>query len=178
MKSPHRFHTSIPALLILLLSGAQVCAAEVQVRFMHPDTFTDSQLKANFAGPDPVVLQTITNHLQGLAMQCLQGSQTLDVRIHDIDLAGQVEWWHGAGRRDLRVMREVTWPRMELSYVLRDEHGSTLEAREKINDMNYLSNSYAARSASFAGIPLPYERAMLTRWFEMRFCPPGKSRGG
>ncbi|KRB72533.1 hypothetical protein ASE07_27080 [Noviherbaspirillum sp. Root189] len=145
---------------------------------MHPDTFTDSQLKANFAGPDPVVLQTITNHLLGLGTRCLQGSQTLDVEIHDIDLAGQLEWWHGAGGRDLRVMREMTWPRMDVSYVLRGEKGHSSEAREKINDMNYLSNSYAARNATIATIPLPYERAMLTRWFETHFCQPGKSRGG
>lgn len=175
MKSPHRFHTLTPVLLALLLTGAHARAGEIQVRFMHPDTFTDSQLKANFAGPDPVVLQTITNHLQGLARQCLQELQTLDVRIHDIDLAGQVEWWHRAGHRDLRIMREVTWPRMDLSYVLRGEHGGLSEAREKINDMNYLSNSHMARIAT---VPLPYERAMLTRWFETRFCQTGKSHGG
>jgi hypothetical protein len=175
MKSPHRLHRLPPVLFTLLLAGTQVCAGEIQVRFVHPDTFTDSQLKANFAGPDPVVLQTITNHLQGLARQCLQGSQTLDVRIHDIDLAGQVEWWHRAGHRDLRVMREVTWPRIDLSYVLREEHGSSSEAREKISDMNYLSNGYATRIAT---APLPYERAMLTRWFEARFCQSGKSAGG
>ena len=88
MKSPHRLCLLTSA---LVLTGAPAYAGEVHVRSLRPDTFTDSQLKANFVVPDPVVLQAVTNHLQGLAGQCLKGKQTLTVLIHDIDLAGQLK---------------------------------------------------------------------------------------
>ena len=92
----------------------------------------------------------------------------------DVDLAGREEWWHRTGG-DLRVMRDITWPRLVLHYVQRDAAEAVLrQDRERVLDMNYLWRSAYVR---FDSRPLPYERVMLHDWFARRFCPKsGRNR--
>lgn len=141
-------------------------AGKLKVRFIHPERFTDARLNASY-GADARVLRLIEQHLQDLADRCLDPDQELAIQVLDIDLAGRQEWWAYSGARDLRVMREITWPRIEITYSLRRNKDDVVEAKERISDVNYLLNSSSARSDS---MPLPYERAMLTKWFERRFC--------
>ena len=66
-------------------------------------------------------------------------------------------------------MRGVTWPRADLEYLWKDAQGKVLaEQQERVSDMDYLSRSAFVRSD---GDPLVYDKAMLTEWFERRFCP-------
>jgi hypothetical protein len=159
---------SLPAAVLgagLMLASASA-AGEVQVRFVEPERFTDAHLDTHY-GTDIRVLQIIEQHLQGLASRCLGSDQKLEIQVLDVDLAGRQEWWHRAGAYDLRVMREITWPRIDIAYILRREKVGVVEARERISDMNYLWNSAYVRGDS---VPLPYERIMLTNWFERTFC--------
>jgi hypothetical protein len=149
-----------------LMLASTAAAGEFQVRFIDPERFTDARLDAGYAS-SPRVMRIIEQHLQGLANRCLGPGQALEIRVLDIDLAGSQEWWHRSGGSNLRVMREVTWPRIDIAYTLRRANTDVVEARERIRDMNYLWNSTFARGDS---MPLPYERAMLTNWFEERFC--------
>ncbi|TVR63973.1 MAG: DUF3016 domain-containing protein [Candidatus Competibacteraceae bacterium] len=99
--------------------------------------------------------------------RCLADGETLAIEVLDVDLAGRNEWWHRAGH-DLRVMRAITWPRLDLRYVWRDATGTVLqEGRERVTDMDYLRRSARVR---FATVPLPDEQAMLRDWFARRFC--------
>lgn len=150
----------------MLLSSPILFAGETKVSFMEPENFTDARLNRPSGGADRLVLSTMQRHLQQLGERCLPAGETLDIRILDIDLAGQVEWWRGPSGQT-RVMREVTWPRIKLSYALQDETQSGKETQQEISDINYLQESPYVRAES---TPLPYERAMLTRWFEQKFC--------
>jgi len=96
----------------------------------------------------------------------MQGGGAL--KILDVDLAGRSEWWHRSAY-DVRVMRDITWARIEFEFIWRDAQGALLgEGRERVADMSYLW-----RSAYLRHDPdqLPYEKAMLGDWFERRFCP-------
>jgi hypothetical protein len=141
-------------------------AAGLQVQFIEPERYTDAHLDRSY-GTDERVLQIIERHLQGLAGRCLGPGDALQIRVLDIDLAGQQEWWNNAGSYNLRTMREGTWPRISLAYSLGRSNGENTEARERVSDMNYLGNSIHVRAD---GMPLPYERVMLTDWFERKFC--------
>lgn len=158
------FSTAVLAAALLIAAGP--AAAAFQIRFVEPERFTDASLDTGY-GSDARVLRVIEQHLQGLADRCLDPGQTLEIQVLDIDLAGRQEWWNRAGAYDLRVMREITWPRIDIAYALRRDNADVIEAREKISDMNYLLNSAYVRGDS---APLPYERAMLTSWFERKFC--------
>ncbi|MET0961923.1 MAG: DUF3016 domain-containing protein [Noviherbaspirillum sp.] len=147
-----------------------VCAAAaaggVQVRFIDPQHYTDARLDG-YGATDERVLRTLERHLQELGGRCLDAGDTLDIQILDIDLAGQQEWWRRSGARNLRVMRDVTWPRIRLAYALRRADGEIIESRERLSDMNYLWSSAYVRTDS---MELPYERAMLSSWFSQSFC--------
>jgi len=97
----------------------------------------------------------------------LRDGESLDLRVLDVDLAGHNEWWH-PGAYDLRVMRDITWPRLDIEFAWRGAQGEVLgEGRERVSDLNYLWRSAYLRADSD---PLPYERAMLRDWIERRFC--------
>jgi len=150
----------------VLLSSPITCAGETKVSFIEPENFTDARLNRPSGGADRIVLSTMERHLQQLGERCLPAGQSLDVRILDIDLAGQVEWWRGTSGQT-RVMREVTWPRIKLSYALQEGTRPGAGTQQEISDINYFLESAYVRGES---TPLPYERAMLTRWFEQNFC--------
>jgi hypothetical protein len=156
--------STVLAAAFLMVSAP--ASGALQVQFLEPERYTDARLD-NYYGTDEHVLRIVEQHLQGLASRCLSASEALHIQVLDIDLAGQQEWWNRSGTYNLRIMRETTWPRIKLVYTLRRGNGEFTEARERLSDMNYLWNSAYVRADS---MPLPYERVMLTSWFERAFC--------
>jgi hypothetical protein len=150
--------------LLIFLAPASPLRAEVSVKFVEPRQFTDT---GAYGYDSEHNLRALERHLKTLGGRCLKAGETLEVQVFDVDLAGRNEWWH-SGAYDLRVMREITWPRVELGYLRRDAAGAVLaEGREQVADMNYLWRSAYVRHDRDA---LPYEKAMLRDWFERRFC--------
>jgi hypothetical protein len=150
----------LAASLLLLAGLAQ--SATVQVSFDHPERFTDVGDSQNAAR----VHQVIERHLQALAQAKLPATQTLQVTITDIDLAGEVNLRPGR-LQDVRVMRgKADWPRIELRYTLSEGDRTLAQGSERLIDMNYLVRPLPAR----ADEPLPYERRMLDAWFDRRFA--------
>jgi len=161
----HKLKSALPAALglALVLLPAAV-EAGVEVEFVDPQGYSD----IGDYGLAPAPLPQFERHLQQLGDGCLARDQDLRIRILDIDLAGRQEWWRGPGYADLRVMRDITWPRIELEYRWFDGDGMLRQQqRERLSDRNYLMPGHriAARDESYG-----YDKAMLTRWFEDRFC--------
>ena len=103
-----------------------------------------------------------------LGARCIRADQSLEIRVRDVDLVGQIEWWHRRAGNDLRVVRESMPPQMELEYVWRDADGTVLnQAIERISDMAFLRRS---RYTQFPYRELSCEKAMLTDLFGRRFC--------
>lgn len=140
--------------------------SEVMVQFVEPQLYTDANPQGY--GADDATLLALEAKFQTLAGRCLRAGESLEIRVLNVDLAGQQEWWQ-RGAIGVRVMRDITWPRLNLDYVWRDAGGKVLgEARgEAVHDMNYLLNSAYVRSNRE---PLPYETAMLREWTQRRFC--------
>ena len=143
--------------------------AAVDVVFLHPETYSDASLYNGYGakGRKPA-LEGIRDHLQSLGARYLKPGETLRVEVLDIDLAGQFEWWRPYAY-DVRVLRDVTWPRMKLRYVL-DGKGRRVTCPEDfVSDRVYLMNA-AARSSRD---PLKYEKSMLDDWFRARIARDG-----
>ncbi|HXE37541.1 MAG TPA: DUF3016 domain-containing protein [Azonexus sp.] len=159
------FATSALALITGLLP-ALPAQAGVAVQFVEPQRYSDAS--SHGYGSDNTTLRALEGHFRTLGERCLKPGEQLDIRVLDVDLAGQPEWWHRA-TSDVRVMREVTWPRLDLDYIWRDGNGRVLgEAKnEHLSDMAYLWHSAYVRMDRDA---LPYEKWMLRDWFEERFC--------
>lgn len=143
-------------------------AAQVEVRFDHPEKFRDASLDSHGyeRGADAYVMKTLTQYLQKLGQRYLQPGQQLVIDIRDIDLAGRFEPWHSQAY-DVRFMREITWPTIDLSYTLSQPGKPDQQAQERVSDKMYLSRPGRVTSSSDR---LYAEKAMLDDWFRQRFA--------
>lgn len=88
-----------------------------------------------------------------------------DVRVTLIKVrpAGRFEPWR-TGMEDVRVLRDVTPPRIELRYQVRERGRVVAESDETVTDMDYLSNPSSRMSSD----RLAHEKALLDDWADQR----------
>ncbi|MCO6059952.1 DUF3016 domain-containing protein [Pseudomonas sp. MOB-449] len=157
--------------LAVLILAPTVLASTTEVSFTQPEKYSDARLYRDYGrGADDVVLKDLKAHIEKLGTRYLQPGQTLKVDIRDIDLAGQYEPWR-VNFRDVRVMREVTWPRIKLHYSV-EQDGKTLVSRDAtVIDQSYLQHG----NYYFSSDRLRYEKTMLDDWFRWNIAPKDKT---
>lgn len=158
----------LPVLLSLPLLAQAAPVATAEVHFSHPENFTDARFGHDYDGE--AVLRELQQYIEQLGTRHLQPGQRLVVEVRDIDLAGRFEPWR-ADASEVRVMREITWPRIELHYTL-EKDGRTLVSRDAVlRDQAYLQrvNRYSTSDQ------LRYEKAMLADWFRRSIGKPTQS---
>jgi hypothetical protein len=157
------------AFCLLAALGAGSAHAAVAVSFVDPEHYSDA--RAGYGKPG-VALDALRRHVVALGARYLRPDQTLAIEVLDVDLAGQVEWWRPYGY-DLRVMREVTPPRIKLRYALTENGRTTAQGDETLVDPYYLWQSGRPGSTE----PFYYEKTMLERWFQERFGARAAAHG-
>lgn len=156
--------------LMAFNSLAQTAATpNVEVTFDKPEHFRDASLDSNGyqRGADAYVMKELSAYLVKLGQRYLPAGQTLRIDIRDIDLAGRYEPWNSYAY-DVRFMREITWPTIELNYTLSQPGKPDQQAQERVSDKMYLSRPGRQVSSSDR---LFAEKAMLDDWFRQRFAP-------
>ena len=149
------------ALITLLAAPVAATAGTVEVRFIDPDKFTDARDDAHRRED---VLKTLEERFKQLGQNKLPASQTLQVDVLDVDLAGDA--FPRTSLRETRVLRgRADWPRMHLRYTLREGDKVIKSGDDHLADMNYLMGSLRASQDG----SLPYEKRMLDQWFDARF---------
>src|ERR1035437_6620117 len=139
--------------------------AQVDVSYIKPADFVD--LKSTWLTQENL-LATLTTHLQKLGQKYRSEGQGMQIEITDIDLAGSIEYPHNGDA--VRVMREVTPPRITLRWHLLSADKNLPMQTVSLIDMNYMGriNEYAE------GDPLRYEKQMLDDWFKHNFGAKAK----
>jgi len=157
--------TQTLCLSVALLFTISAARADVHVTFTAPEKYTDAGLRREGgARSREVALRTIREHLAALGQRYLAPNETLKIEVLDIDLAGEIEWWHGP--YDIRYLRDYTWPKIKLRYAL-EERGQTVRSGEEtVSDPSYQMSIITTRSGEI----MPHEKKMLARWFRSRFA--------
>jgi hypothetical protein len=170
MKTELHFKQLLGAMLGgLAFMSAAAQAGTANVSFDQPEKFTDARRTAHSAKPDPSVLDTVRKEFESLAARELTGSQTLDITVTDIDLAGEFEpWFSRGGYNNARIMRAVGWPSMDVRYVLRDGDQVIHEGKARIADLDYLQEIALKRNSLE---PMASEKLMMDRWFREEIRP-------
>ena len=154
---------AIPVLLLALFAHPAF-AATAKVEFEKPDSFTD----AGRPFPASARLESLPflrEHLVKQATARLPAGETLSVWITDVDLAGQYEPG-GSGVRDVRIVKDIYPPRIDLRFRLARADGSTVkEGTRTLRDFGFLSGGGPVDRTD----ALRYEKAMLDRWLEEEF---------
>ena len=154
----------------LLVAAGVASAATVSVTFVQPEKFTDAGHSRGRATERDLaeLREDLQQHLQRLADRKLAASDTLQVEVLDIDLAGDFEMNRLTRFSDVRVVRDIASPRIKLRYTGKLGDRVVTGAEEELINMNFLwgHNRYSG------GDRLRYEKPLLDAWFEKRFAKP------
>jgi hypothetical protein len=138
----------------------------VEVTFVDPDKFTDAAdgSRGSDWGRDGN-LDILKKHLERRASRALGEGQRLVIKITDVDLAGEVEPWRGPRLQDVRIVKDIYPPRIDLSFQLLDAAGGVLkEGTRHLTDMSFLMNVSPIRKDARV-----YEEALLDDWVRSEF---------
>jgi hypothetical protein len=141
--------------------------ATVTVEWQEPETYSDirpgNESKARF---QKRTFAELDEYLQKLGEE-LPEDQSLKIKVTDLDLAGQV-WpssfvgYGGMGGGDIRVIKSIDIPRIQLSYELLDSQGKVLKTADvKVKDLAFMERGSMIRDSD----ALRYEKRMLKEWF-------------
>lgn len=107
----------------------------------------------------------LATYLVRRADALLLPGQTLDVHIDDIKLAGAFEPWRGPDAQDIRFMKDIYPPRIQLHFKLLDADGKVLrEGERKLQDLAYLQHSLPNTID-----PLGYDKRLIGNWLSREF---------
>ena len=156
-----RFGVDIVVAIVCALT-LNVQAGEVKVNWQQPEKYTD--IRAGNESQDYFtahVIKELTLVLAELAKK-IPDDMTWNVTITDLDLAGDVHPVARMGGHDIRIIKDLYWPRMSLHYIVTDPKGAVVaEGKDDISDMNFLAGAYLIPMTS----DFRYEEKMLRTWF-------------
>ena len=151
-------------LIAALLAALPAAAAEADIAFIHPEKFADVGRDARHSDRDDY-LEQLRRHLADRVARWLPAGETLEIRITDVDMAGDFEPWTGS-RDDIRIFRPIDSPRVNLSFRLIAADGTVRQQGERrLVDSSYLSGGYVRSSDD----PLRFEKSLLDRWLSREF---------
>lgn len=139
----------------------------VTVRFDDPDGFRDVTDRGYLTRASSRVLASLTGAFEKAGAEVLEPGQSLEIIVTEVDLAGEYQMLRYTGGHLVRVHREVTWPRIEFSYRVLEGGSEVSSGIAEVDDKNYLHNLRVR--AQHPTDSIPYEKAMLERWFAEAF---------
>jgi hypothetical protein len=162
MKTPIALQTAVLALALAIPAAAM--AGEAKMSLLNPDKFTDIEPgngtdKSFRKGLERAFTEELSKSAKALPV-----GQTLEVTFTDIDLAGEVDPVDMPGGYQLRLLKDVYFPRLQFDYRVLDASGAVVSEQKgvELKDMSYLSGPRSATtSTSFY-----YETRMLRDWFK------------
>jgi hypothetical protein len=145
---------------------AEKTSTSVEVTFVAPEKFTD--VKNDYMENDrdrEYILEQLKDHLVKRASKQIASGQRLEIKVTDVDLAGDFEPWRGPNFHDVRIVKDLYPPRVTLEFRLIDASGKVVsEGKRQLRDMAFLMSI-----ASPTSDPLRYDKEMLSNWVRDEF---------
>jgi len=164
----------LPLALAALLASAPALPAppadappRIEVRYDHPERFSEfSGFNTGLSRSDSAAwLKTLQRHITRQADRTLPAGQQLDVTITELKRAGGYEPWHGPQFSDVRIVRDIYPPRIDLSFRLTDADG-----RELASGNRQLRNpAFMMSTSRYRDDELRYEKALVDDWLRREF---------
>lgn len=164
----------LAAALLGLLSACQTApettAAKrptVIVKFDKPEDFADFK-DSIMSTPKGIehYEDIFTTAIQRRAAKVLPADRTLEITFTDVDLAGDYLPSMPLGR-DIRVIKNLYFPRCDLHFTLKDAEGKVLKEGDRhLKDFDFLYRVGINR-----GDELYYDTKLLDEWLESEFAP-------
>lgn len=151
------------SLMLTSMIASPVFAGEAKVNWQEPEKYTDirpgNESRENFKER---IFKEFNLMFSTMAKKLPDGYQ-MEITVTDLDLAGDVNGMYSRLGRDIRVVKELYWPRMSFFYTLKNEKNEVVaSAKEEVKDMNFM-NSIGIHAS---GNSFDYEEKMLNDWFK------------
>ena len=131
----------------------------VSVIFVKPEAFTDAGYSKTERS-SPAILLQLQRFIFDTAARQLPESLRLELKITDIDLAGDFELFRGPQFDHVRVNKSIYPPRIALEFRIIDADERTVkEGRRELTDIEYQQRVVYPRED-----PLRYEKDILRDW--------------
>lgn len=141
---------------------------QVEVVFFEKEKFTD--VKDDFSGTErgrDEILDTLKEYIVKQASKKLEAGQKLAVTINEVDLAGEFEPWRGPQWMDVRIVKDIYPPRINLVFRLTDKDGNVLkEGKRDLFDMSFMMK---ISTSAFRDDPRRHEKELLDDWINSEF---------
>jgi hypothetical protein len=182
MKTPRILPCSVLAVgLVAVLSTATASAAQPQAsasarattEFVQSEKFSDFRDSVMETDKGRAALEErFSTHVAKLGEQYLPEGQRLEIRFTNIDLAGDFEPWRGPEFDDIRILKDLYAPRMELEYRLVDTQSGAVirQGTEKLSNMSYMMSALPINTNE----SLRHDFELLTNWVRREFRKESK----
>ncbi len=138
--------------------------SRVSVVFVNPESFTDVK-RDSFGGNSPELLDQIRKFMIATGERCIPAGVHLEIKVTDVDLAGEFEPQRGPQFADVRIVRDIYPPRFKLQFALTDAKGTIVSSGQR----NITDPAFQMRTVWPADDPLRYEKDILRDWFRSEF---------
>ncbi len=118
-------------------SAAAYAAARVSVVFIEPEKFTDMRYSEGEHYSPAIQLQ-LQSFIVETGAALLAEPLRLEIRVTDVDMAGDFELFRGPVRDQVRVIKSIYPPRIALEFRVIDAAGQAIaEGKRKLTDIDY-----------------------------------------
>jgi hypothetical protein len=143
--------------------------SRIAVVFVKPEKFTDAR-RADFKPNSDAILDAIAKFMQEMGEETLPRDMNLDIRVTDVDLAGNFEPWHRPQSDQVRITNGLYPPRIALEFRVIGPSGQVIQSGKRdLTDLNYQLRTFYPMDDY-----LRYEKDLLRHWFHEEF---GKLKG-
>lgn len=141
----------------------------VKIEWQQPEKFTDIRPATESKKRYQERVINAFNKIWLDISKDLPAGYQLSITMKDLDLAGDVNPMYRMNQTDVRVVKDIYFPRVKLDYVLTGPQQQEIARGTdvKIQDMSFMSST----GISSMNREFHYEHTMLKRWFEKEIQP-------
>ena len=168
----------ISAIALVLVAGCAAAApvdesaARISVAFIEPDKFTDAR-RAELEPTSAGVVGELQKFIITTGARYIPENMTLNIRITDLDLAGDFELFRGPQADQVRIVKGLYPPHIVLEFEVMDSAATVVKSGKRdLTDINYQLRSVYPREDY-----LRYEKDILRDWLraELGVLKAGKT---
>ncbi len=155
----------ISAIALMLVAGCTAAApveesaARISVAFIEPEKFTDAR-RAELEPTSTGVVSELQKFIITTGARYMPENMKMNIRITDIDLAGDFELFRGPSADQVRIVKGLYPPHIVLEFEVMDSAATVVKSGKRdLTDINYQLRSVYPREDY-----LRYEKDILRDW--------------
>jgi len=163
----HRLHETA-AIALIVIAGCAAAADEsvsrVSVAFVEPEKFTDAR-RTELEPTSSGILRELEKFLIETGARYVPEGMRLNIRVTNVDLAGNFELFHGPQADQVRITKGLYPPHIVLEFEVVDSTAKVVKSGKRdLTDIDYQLRSFYPREDY-----LRYEKDILRDWLRAEF---------